>query len=48
MSLDQRVEKLEMEVRKLKDDLLALKREVQGKEESDQINVVEDYVWKQH
>jgi len=44
MSLDQRVEKLEMEVRKLKDDLLALKREVQGKEESDQINVVEDYV----
>lgn len=47
MSLDERVAKLEKEVRMLKDELAAIKRDMQGKEETDtQINVVDDYMIK--
>lgn len=47
MSLEVRVDKLEKEVRLLKDELVLLKREIQGKEETDtQTNVVDDYMIK--
>lgn len=47
MSLEARVEKLEKEIRILKDELAGLKREMQGKEETDtKINVVDDYMIK--
>jgi len=47
MSLEARVEKLEKEMRTLKDEVTLLKRELQGKAESDiQTNVVDDYMIK--
>lgn len=47
MSLETRVEKLEKEVRLLKDELALLKKGLQGKKQTDtQINVVDDYMIK--
>lgn len=47
MTIEQRVEKLEADMRKIKDDFSALKKEVQGKEDSGyQINVVDDFMIK--
>jgi chaperonin cofactor prefoldin len=47
MTLEQRIEKLEAEMRALRDDFSSLKKEVKGKEDSEyQINVVDDYMIK--
>jgi hypothetical protein len=47
MTLERRIEKLEAEIRALKDEFSVLKREVKGKEDSEyQINVVDDYMIK--
>ncbi len=47
MTLEQRVEKLEAEMKALRDDFSLLKKEVKGKEDNEyQINVVDDYMIK--
>ncbi len=47
MTLEQRIEKLESEMRALKEGFSALKKEIKGKEDSEyQINVVDDYMIK--
>lgn len=47
MSIDERLTKLEKEVRVLKDEFISLKRLQQGKETSEsQINIVDDYMIK--
>lgn len=47
MTLEQRIEKLEAEMKELRGDLSTLKKEVKVKEDSEyQINVVDDYMIK--
>ncbi len=47
MTLEQRVEKLENEMRILKDEIIVIKKKAQGKEDNDyQINVVDDFMIK--